>query len=180
MASWSQRLGTTLISTAVVGSASDSGLWFVKKSQWHSTAATRNAQILLWGCFFFLSPYGWSAAGRLLLELKSADRDRGDRDRETPGRAWQEWGAASARALSQTNPAELSPGGALLHNEFRGCSQLVRSQSVSPRGNCDAPAAPVCSSPDRMLLWTAMQPAALCSLQWNQCLQNPNCTFHME
>lgn len=46
---------------------------------------------------------------------------------------------------------------------------------MSPRGNCGAPSAGVCSSPERMLLWIAMQKAALCSLQQNQCLQTPNC-----
>lgn len=106
-------VGTTLFSAAVMGS--DSGLWFVKKSRWHSTAAKGCQKICFWvGCF---SPTRWLEC--CCWSSGSADRDPG---RETPGGGWQEGEASSALALSQINPAELSPGGAVLHNEFHGSS----------------------------------------------------------
>lgn len=43
----------------------------------HSTAATRDAQNLLLGWFFFLPLGGWSAAARLPLELRSGDSKPG-------------------------------------------------------------------------------------------------------
>lgn len=57
-------VGTTLFSAAVMGS--DSGLWFVKKSRWHSTAAKGCQKNLLLGWLFF----SHSLARVLLLELR--------------------------------------------------------------------------------------------------------------